>query len=86
MSNSGNSCNFYNGLRQTDINDAYKFHTHSQFLNSSRAGSLTNYSPICIFCSSSNTHSLMQDGGSFRQCGNCRKQFKADFASKPCYK
>lgn len=71
-----NSNNFNNNLVQTNLDEAYKFHTFSEFipqtLNSQR------FSPTCIFCSSNNTVSLMNDGGSFRQCINCRKQFRAN--------
>ena len=38
---------------------------------------LPKYSPICIYCSNPESISLMNDGGSFRQCLNCRKQFRA---------
>ena len=39
------------------------------------------FSPQCIFCSSTNSISLINDG-SFRQCQNCNKQFKALFINK----
>ena len=86
MNSSTNNFNNDRNLPQTNLNDAYKFQTFSQYLNSAKPEALTNYSPICIFCSSSDTYSLTQDGGSFRQCKSCRKQFKAAYINKPCYK
>lgn len=38
------------------------------------------YSPVCIYCKNPTSKSLMHnvDGGSFRQCDKCRKNFKAN--------
>lgn len=69
-----NSNMFTNNLVQTSLNDAYKFSTFSDFI---KQQSFTHFSPICIFCSSNNTIALTNDGGSFRQCNTCKKQFKA---------
>ena len=44
-------------------------------------GLQTMFSPRCIFCSSNNSISLINDG-SFRQCRTCNKQFKALFMNK----
>jgi len=44
--------------------------TNSQF-------QLPKYSQTCIYCSNQESISLMNDGGSFRQCLKCRKQFRA---------
>lgn len=71
-----NSNNFNHNLVQTNLNDAYKFQTFSDFIP--HAINSTRFSPQCIFCSSNNSVSLMNDGGSFRQCMNCRKQFRAN--------
>ena len=71
MSNS----NLFNGnLAQTNLDSAYQYHTFSSYIIN---GELTSrFSPHCIFCSSNNTMNLANDG-SFKQCNNCKKQFKA---------
>jgi hypothetical protein len=69
------SMNFgINNLVQTNLNDAYKFQTHSDFIKNMK---MPTFSPICIFCSSKESKPLMNDGGSFRQCLKCNKQFRA---------
>lgn len=72
-----NSNTFNHNLQQTNLDDAYKFQTFSDFIPKIMNSS-GRFSPTCIFCSSNNTVSLMNDGGSFRQCMNCRKQFRAN--------
>ena len=57
---------FYNNLQQTPVVSAYKFQSFSGYINNN--GLCNRFSPICIFCSSTDTISLMNDGGSFRQC------------------
>ena len=74
-----NSNMFTNNLVQTSLNDAYKFNTFSEFIQKQ---AMSNFSPICVFCSSNNTISLTNDGGSFRQCNTCRKQFKSLLLTK----
>jgi hypothetical protein len=69
-----NSNVFTNNLAQTSLNDAYKFNTFSEFIQKQATA---HFSPTCIFCSSNNTLSLTNDGGSFKQCNTCKKQFKA---------
>ena len=73
MSNSNmfNNSNF----QQTPITDAYQFSSFSSYINN--GGLRTRFSPICIFCSSKESSALTNDGGSFRQCNRCKKQFKA---------
>lgn len=73
MSNS----NTFNGsnFQQTPINDAYQFTSFSQYINS--GGLKTRFSAKCIFCPSNESTPLSNDGGSFRQCTKCKKQFKA---------
>lgn len=71
-----NSNNFNNNLVQTNLDEAYKFQTFSEFIP--QTINFNRFSPRCIFCSSNNSISLMNDGGSFRQCMNCRKQFRAN--------
>ena len=65
---------FNNNLQQTTINDAYHFESFSKYINNK--GLHSNFSPICIFCSSNESISLINDG-SFRQCKKCKKQFKS---------
>ena len=69
-----NSDMFTNNLQQTNINDAYKFETFSDYIKNK--GLNTNFSPTCIFCSFQESISLTNDG-SFKQCKRCKKQFKA---------
>ena len=65
---------FNNNLQQTTISDAYHFESFSEYINNK--GLQSKFSPICIFCSSNESISLINDG-SFRQCKKCKKQFKA---------
>ena len=68
-----NSNTFNNNLVQTDVNTAYSFQTFSGYINNMKA---PKYSAICIFCSCKESVPLINDG-SFRQCNQCKKQFKA---------
>lgn len=72
MSNSNMFSN--NNFNQTPINDAYQFSTFSSYIIN--GGLNSKFSPICIFCSSSNTINL-DNSGSFKQCNSCRRQFKS---------
>ena len=65
-------------LVQTYIGDAYRYQTHSEFIKQMKVPS---FSLQCIFCSSLKTDSLISDG-SFRRCGNCRKDFRATIVNK----
>jgi hypothetical protein len=69
-----NQFTFSYNLVKTPINQAYQYETHSEFIKKMK---MPKYSPICIFCSSSKTDPLVNDGGSFRRCVNCRKDFRA---------
>lgn len=60
-------------MNYTPINEAYKIH-HTN--NQTYSGSI-KYSPICIYCNNNTSFSLMDDGGAFRQCSRCRKNFRA---------
>lgn len=62
-------------MNYTPLDEAYKIHHVSP---NTYSGNLA-YSTTCIYCSHNQTIPLMQDrdGGSFRQCGKCRKQFRA---------
>lgn len=68
---------FNNPLKETNINEAYKFQSFSDYIQ--KGGLQSTFSPICIFCSSNNTQNLMSDG-SLKQCNHCRKQFRAQFS------
>jgi hypothetical protein len=72
---------FNNNLVETPVNMAYQFNTHSEFIKNMK---IPSFSPVCIFCSNSESVSLNQDG-SFRQCKKCNKQFIATFG-KSCAK
>ena len=65
---------FNNNLQQTPINDGYHFESFSSYIVNN--GLRTKFSPVCIFCSSNESVSLIEDG-SFRQCKKCKKQFKS---------
>ena len=65
---------FNNNLQQTNINDAYRFQSFSDYINNN--GLQTKFSPVCIFCSEKESLSLISDG-SFRECKRCKKQFRA---------
>lgn len=69
-----NSNIFNNNLVQTSLDDAYKFHTFSGYINNN--GLQTRFSSKCIFCPCDISTSLISDG-SFRQCNSCKKQFKS---------
>ncbi len=74
MSNSNNTFN-NNNLQQTPLSSAYQFNSFSSYINNN--GLSSRFSPVCIFCSSKETTPLTNDGGSFRNCNRCKKQFKA---------
>lgn len=69
------NCFNNDNLPQTSINSAYQFSSFSPYIMN--GGLNIKFSPVCIFCSSTNTINLANDG-SFKQCNNCRKQFKAN--------
>jgi len=61
-------------FQQTPLKEAYEFNSFSQYISN---GNLKpTFSLKCIFCSSINSTSLINDG-SFRQCNTCKKNFKA---------
>jgi hypothetical protein len=73
-----NSNAFNHELAQTSIDSAYKFASFSSYIVDGKLH--CTFSPICIFCSSNNTSNLAKDM-SFKQCNNCRKQFKANISN-----
>jgi hypothetical protein len=66
-------------MNYTLLDDAYKIH----HIDSSTYTKPIIYSTICIYCSHKSSMSLMNDGGSFRQCERCRKNFKATILTDP---
>lgn len=66
----------------TPLDQAYQIH-HT---NSNTYGGTILYSPICIYCNNNTSISLFPgatDGGSFRQCNRCKKNFRANVVSQP---
>lgn len=60
-------------MNYTPINSAF----NTQHVNAGTYGGEIVYSPQCIFCGNPNSKPLMNDGGSFRQCQKCKKNFRA---------
>lgn len=58
----------------TPLDEAYHYETYSEFIKNMQ---FPKYSPICIFCNFTKSTALSADGGSFRRCLRCRKDFKA---------
>ena len=54
-------------------------------INSNTYSGIITYSPNCIYCNNPQSQSLMndRDGGAFRQCLRCRKNFKANVITEP---
>ena len=61
-------------MNYTPLEDAYKIH-HTY---STTYGGTIRYIPTCIYCSHKTSTSLMNDGGAFRRCDKCRKNFRAN--------
>lgn len=60
-------------MNYTTLDEAYNVH----HINSNTYGGTIRYSTICIYCKHTSSKSLMNDGGSFRQCDRCKKNFRA---------
>ena len=62
-------------MNYTPLEEAYKIH----HINSNTYSGTLKYNPTCIFCNHYTSTPLMlyRDGGSFRRCDKCRKQFRA---------
>lgn len=60
-------------MNYTPLEDAYKIH----HVNSNTYTKTIKYSPTCIYCTNPTSYSLMNDGGSFRRCDRCKKNFRA---------
>ena len=66
---------FTDKLVETNLNDAYEYKTHSDYIKNIK---VSKYSPVCVFCSCNESFPLTNDGGSFRCCFHCKKNFKAN--------
>jgi hypothetical protein len=73
MSRDGNNPTY------TSVNDAYNIH----HVNNNTYNGKIIYDIKCIFCSNLDSKSLMNDGGSFRNCNKCKKNFKANILTAP---
>jgi hypothetical protein len=60
-------------MNYTSLDEAYKIH----HINSNTYTGSIKYSPVCIYCKHTVSTSLMNDGGAFRRCDRCKKNFKA---------
>jgi hypothetical protein len=60
-------------MNYTPLEDAYKIH----HVNSNTYSGTLKYSPTCIYCNNITSTPLMNDGGSFRRCDRCKKNFRA---------
>jgi hypothetical protein len=60
-------------MNYTPLDHAFKIH-HT---NSNTYGGNIKYNTNCIYCKNPSSKSLMNDGGAFRQCERCRKNFMA---------
>lgn len=67
-------------MNWTPLEEAYNIQ-HSNLSNISSV----IYSPVCIYCGFMASTPLMGnlDGGSFRRCGKCRKDFRAAIVTNP---
>jgi hypothetical protein len=65
-------------MNYTSVDDAYKIH----HVNSNTYCGTIRYSPSCIFCGNTKSTSLMNDGGAFRRCDRCKKNFRANVVSE----
>lgn len=63
----------------TPIEEAYRM----DHINPNTYRGSIKYSKNCIYCYCDNTLSLLNDGGCFRKCSNCRKNFRAIILSNP---
>jgi len=69
-------------MNYTPLDQAYNIH----HINSNTYGGNIIYSPICIYCKNNQSISLFPsgiDGGSFRHCSRCKKNFKANVITQP---
>lgn len=66
--------NYTPNMNYTPLEDAYKIH----HVKPTTYGGIIKYITTCIYCKHPASTALMTtDGGSFRQCERCKKQFRA---------
>ena len=66
-------------MNYTPIDEAYKIeHVHPTIYTGN-----IKYSKQCIYCSHNESFSLLNDGGCFRKCYNCKKNFRANILNPP---
>lgn len=67
-------------MNYTPLDQAYSIH----HINSNTYGGIIKYTPICIYCKNPSSKPLMndRDGGAFRQCERCRKNFRANIITE----
>ena len=58
----------------TPLDQAYRYETHSEFIKNMQ---IPKYSHVCVFCGFTESVALNADGGSFRRCMRCKKEFRA---------
>ena len=62
------------------LSDAYTV----KHINENPYNKIMNYSLVCIYCKFGHSISLLStDGGSFRQCMRCKKNFRAAILDSP---
>jgi hypothetical protein len=68
-------------MNWTPLDEAYNIH----HINPNVYSGIVIYSPVCIYCNFMTSIPLMGnlDGGSFRRCEKCRKEFKAKIINNP---
>lgn len=66
-------------MNYTPLEDAYRIH----HVRPNTYGGTIFYSSICIFCNHNSSQSLMNDGGAFRRCDRCKKEFRATIVNPP---
>lgn len=66
-------------MNYTPLDEAYTIH----HVNTNTYSGPIKYDPTCIYCKCSRSTPLMNDGGSFRRCEHCKKNFRATIVSKP---
>jgi hypothetical protein len=65
-------------MNYTPLEEAYKIH----HVNSHTYSGTLKYNTTCIYCQNPTSISLMNDGGSFRRCDRCRKNFRANILNE----
>ena len=79
-SNRNPEASYISNISYTPLDEAYKIHHINN--NPYQNNNPQQYSPKCVFCSHNESLALLNDGGSFRRCMNCRKEFKANILTQ----